>query len=516
MTMGVHGIHWHRNQTFWPMVKAYHDYIARCGQAQRQGVSVADILYLTPEGAPHIFMAPEDALTNKPGDRIRDKKGHPFDAVSPRILLERAQVKEGWVSFESGSAYRVLVLPLVETMTPELLAKIEQLVKDGATVIGVPPRKSPSLVGFPQVDQAVMEKARALWGALETPVALQEQPLGQGRILWGGDITTPGSGDKLYPSYASTHAWLEQAGLPEVLSSDAGLRFHQRRTEDLDLFFVANTSGQPVQCEATFRTDGSHPELWNAIDGSIRPLPGHAPADNGTLRMPLQFAAHEGYVVVFDRKATGAAAAVAPDVPASKAVQEISGPWQVRFDPIWGGPEQPVTFPTLTDWSNHEQPGIQYYSGIAVYETLFDAPSVDAALHLDLGRVEDVARVTLNGRDLGVVWSRPYRVAIPPGLLRERGNQLKIEVANTWHNRLVGDQQPGNKDVRKLQWENGLLAGRSYAAGRYTFATRDLPKENSTLQSSGLLGPVALTPMNMQKLESEGLDALDSPAHHPQ
>ena len=477
MTMGPHGIHWHRNQTFWPLVGAYHDYIARCGEILRQGVSVADILYLTPEGAPHIFMAPEDALTNKPGRLIRDKKGYPFDAVSPRILMERAQVKDGLVAFENGSLYRVLVLPLVDTMTPELLAKIEQLVKDGATVIGVPPRKSPSLVGFPQVDEAVAKKAREIWGGIHS----------------GGELTTPGSKDKLYPSYASTHAWLAKAGIPEVVSSDADLRFHQRRTEDLDIFFVANKSAEPIQCEANFRTDGSKPELWNAIDGGIRPLPGFSKADNGTVRIPLQFAAHEGYFVVFDRKASGEATTKAPNFLASKKVLEIPGPWQVRFDPTWGGPEQPVTFTALSDWSNHDEPGIKYYSGIAEYETRFDAPAVDAALSLDLGQVEDLARVTLNGRDLGVVWSHPYRVAIPDGLLRKKDNRLQIEVANTWHNRLVGDQQPGNKDARQLQWENGLLSGKSFAAGRYTFATRDLPKGNTKLQPAGLLGPVQIT-----------------------
>jgi rhodanese-related sulfurtransferase len=181
-----------------------------------------------------------------------------------------------------------------------------------------------------------------------------------------------------------------------------------------------------------------------------------------------------------------------PNFFAYKEVQQISGPWQVRFDPTWGGPEQPVPFAGLTDWSQHSEPGVKYYSGIATYETHFDVPSIDSALSLDLGQVADMARVTLNDQDLGVVWSHPYRVNIPAGLLRERGNELKIEVVNTWHNRLVGDQQSDNKDVRLLQWESGLMKGREFKAGRYTFATQDLPKPDAKLNPAGLLGPVRI------------------------
>ena len=135
MTMGPYGIQWHRNQTFWDFLPAYHDYLARCSHLLRQGEAVADILYLTPEGAPHIFEAPADATD---GDvPIRDKKGYSFDAVTPRILAMRAQVEDGRIAFPEGSKYRVLVLPDVPTMTPETLAVIERLVKTGLSFDGV-------------------------------------------------------------------------------------------------------------------------------------------------------------------------------------------------------------------------------------------------------------------------------------------------------------------------------------------------------------------------------------------
>jgi hypothetical protein len=111
-------------------------------------------------------------------------------------------------------------------------------------------------------------------------------------------------------------------------------------------------------------------------------------------------------------------------------------------------------------------------------------------MRLDLGKVEDMARVTLNGKLLGTVWSAPYRVAIPAGLLKKRDNLLKIEVVNTWHNRLVGDTKPKDKGARKLKWENGLLGGKSYSAGRYTFSNK--PDARGKLHPAGLLGPVRI------------------------
>ena len=164
----------------------------------------------------------------------------------------------------------------------------------------------------------------------------------------------------------------------------------------------------------------------------------------------------------------------------------------MSFDPVWGGPDKPVPFAKLTDWTTDERSGIKYYSGIAVYEIRFDinAAKLDAELLLDLGKVEDLARVTLNGKTLGTVWSEPYRVSIPAGVLKETDNLLKIEVSNVWQNRLLGDWQPEDRDARTLQWKNGMLEGKSYSAGRYTFSTMTV--STGRLFPSGLLGPVQI------------------------
>ena len=99
-----------------------------------------------------------------------------------------------------------------------------------------------------------------------------------------------------------------------------------------------------------------------------------------------------------------------------------------------------MQFETLADWTVRPEAGVRYYSGTAVYRTTFDGPppAAGAGLSLDLGVVHDLAHVRLNGTDLGVAWTAPWRVAIPAGLLRAHDNALEIELTNCWANRLIG------------------------------------------------------------------------------
>ena len=162
---------------------------------------------------------------------------------------------------------------------------------------------------------------------------------------------------------------------------------------------------------------------------------------------------------------------------------EIAGPWNVSFDPKWGGPEK-IVFTTLEDWSRRSEEGIQHYSGKAVYRTTFNtaagmAQASDARYWLSLGDVKVMAAIRLNGKDLGVVWCDPWRVEIPAGLLKDGGNQLEVTVANLWINRLIGDS--ALPEEKRLTWTT------------YTPYTPTSP-----LQPSGLLGPVRIEARGQQ------------------
>lgn len=151
-------------------------------------------------------------------------------------------------------------------------------------------------------------------------------------------------------------------------------------------------------------------------------------------------------------------------------VQTVKGAWKVAFDPQWGGPSS-VQFDSLMSWTDHPDPGVQFYSGEAVYENTFDFPApIDSnrRLWLDLGEVKDVgiASIQLNGKNLGIVWTPPFRVEITDSIQAGK-NDLKIGVINTWRNRLVGDRDlPEDEKYTKTnitirpEWEllpSGLL-----------------------------------------------------------
>ena len=129
----------------------------------------------------------------------------------------------------------------------------------------------------------------------------------------------------------------------------------------------------------------------------------------------------------------------------------MTGPWEVSFDPRWGGPGT-VVFQELEDWITRAEEGVKYYSGTAIYRKTFDAPDA-AATYLDLGAVKNLAHVRLNGEDLGIVWTAPWRVNVGKAL-RAKGNRLEIEVVNLWPNRLIGDgglpkQDQAHQDKRE-------------------------------------------------------------------
>jgi methionine-rich copper-binding protein CopC len=491
MTMGPYGIQWHRNQTFWDFLPAYHEYLTRCSHLLRQGEAVADILYLTPEGAPHIFEEPADATDGAPP--IRDKKGYSFDAVTPRILAMRAEVEEGRIAFPEGSQYRVLVLPDVPTMTPETLAVVERLVKAGATVIGNPPVESPSLVDHPACDAKVSALAKSIWGETKPPEKVTRIDHGSGAIFWGGELDQKSG---LYPTYRATAAVLAGLGLAEDFSSPSGkLRFIHRRTDDCDVYFVSNRTGGKVVTEGHFRVQGRRPQLWDPVSGETRAL-GQYDVVHRVTRMPLTFEPYQSFFVVFPKDGGDEAKPDTPseNFPTFTRVSRLEGPWNVEFFPAKNDP-QTIKFEQLVDWTTRPEEAIRYHSGVAAYRKLFDLPDLDLAddsrIHLDLGAVHDQCMVRLNGKNLGFVWTAPWRVDITSAV-KPSGNRLEILVANGWVNRLIGDQQPGNKNVRQVSWPSGLLEGKTYPAGRHTYVTRNFYKASSTLMPAGLVGPVSV------------------------
>lgn len=491
MTMGPYGVHWDRGQTWWSMASDYHRYISRCSYMLQQGVTVADILYLTPDGAPHVFQPPTSALD---GDGIlADKRGYSFDGCSPNILIRRAQVRKGRIVFPGGTAYSLLVLSSFDTMLPVVLKKIEELVKAGATIVGSPPIKSPSLMDYPKCDQELQEIARRLWGSLITPARLTKRKYGKGWIYWGGPFSK--SNKQLYPGYEATAKLLKKMGMLEDFSSTGPIRYTHRRTENHDIYFVANKSQGLVDVECTFRDGSDRPELWIPVTGEMFNIAQYKDHENGQTTIPMRFEPYESFFVVFSRDDLGKSSntLLETNFPKIKPIALLNGPWDVSFDTKWGGPKK-IKFNELEDWTQRSERGIKYYSGLASYHKSFDLPDLspsDGEIYLDLGIVHHMARVRLNGKELGAIWTAPWHVKITD-VVRPKDNHLQIEVANLWTNRLLGDQLEPDAKVRIVQWSSGLLESKKWSTGRYTFTTKSLDKMKLPLLKSGLLGPVTV------------------------
>lgn len=493
MTMGPYGIHHDRGQTWWPMVSAYHRYITRCQHVLRQGRSVADILYLAAEGAPHVFRPPLSALEGD--DVLPDKRGYNFDGCSPLALMGKADIQNNRIVFPGGASYRILVLPDFKTMTPKLLEKIEWLAQNGAIIVGNPPLKSPSLTGFPECDQKVRLLAKAVWGGFDTPEKETMRDYGKGIICWGGDFSKTDT-TELYPNYSVIAGLLKKMGVEKDFESSGSIRYTHRNTNERDIYFISNRSNFPVEDTCTFRDGTGIPELWDPVTGEIRFLPDFK-RQNGLISVPIKLDKAQSFFIVFanDKESEDVRFSRNINFPATNTVEPITGSWSVSFDPEWGGPEN-VTFKDLEDWTKRPEVGIKYYSGIAVYRKTFDVPEHmltdnKSGIYIDLGEVKNMARVKLNGMDLGVIWTSPWHVEITD-FVKIKGNILEIEVANLWGNRLIGDDNLTYDGVKDGKWPEWLLKGEQRTSGRYTFTTNRYYKKDMPLQPSGLLGPVTL------------------------
>jgi hypothetical protein len=325
---------------------------------------------------------------------------------------------------------------------------------------------------------------------------------------WGthfGRHQTWWEGGKAWVRYLARCQALLQAGQPVAEAAEATdvsgpveMRSIHRRQGESDFFFVANLAREGGSARWVFPVHAAHPQLWDPVWGSKRALPDFKRLASG-IEIVLDFAPAQSYFVVFSK---GWARSAGSNFLALSPSRSVTGPWEVSFDPRWGGPAR-VNWRELRDWSQDENPGVKYYSGKVLYKkNLRVEAAAGRELWLDLGTVHHIARVRLNGKELGTVWTAPWRINITRAL-QAGDNQLEIEVANVWANRLIGDEQ----EPADCAWTEGHMHSGQFlrefpdwflrdeprpSKGRYTFTTWNYFTKDSALTASGLIGPVQL------------------------
>ena len=423
-------------------------YINRSQSLLQSGLFAADALYYVGDGAPNLI--PPKHVPAGLG------KGYDYDACNEEVLLTRLSVKDGRIVLPDGMSYRVLVLPKTTKMPAPVAQKLRELVQAGATVIGPKPLTDPGLKNHPQCDDEVKKIGEELWGG----------KTGKGRVFADKTEREVLLADGVLPDF-------EAAGAPDTF-----IDFIHRTTPEAEIYFLANRKDRPEKITATFRQTGRQPELWNPMTGGQRDLP-QFKMENGRTTVPLEFDPNGSMFVVF-RKPTTATAGEGSNFPTFATAQTLEGPWTVQFDKDWFYPatNNVVVFDKLEDWINRPEDAVKHFSGTAVYKKTFPVsalPSPGSKTFLDLGTVGHSAKVRLNGKDLGVVWSKPWRVDITEAL-KSGDNELEIEVVNSWPNRLIGDAKLPKEQRRSR-----------------TNITQYEKPESQTLVPSGLFGPVSLS-----------------------
>jgi hypothetical protein len=252
MMMGPWGQHYERTETWWEQSVEWHRYLARCQFLLRQGLFVADICYLSPERPPQSF-------------EQHPRLGYDYDECDAGVVLNRMTVKDGRITLPDGMSYRLLVLPQTRQMTPRLLRKIKDLAQAGASIVGPPPQKSPSLSGYPSCDREVQELAGQIWGTGDAAQAA-ERRLGAGRVF----------------RQREPEKILGDMGVPPDFISGEPLRCIHRRGGGADVYFVANRASRSVSTTGAFRVTGKEPEFWWPDSGRMERAPAFQEGDGRT------------------------------------------------------------------------------------------------------------------------------------------------------------------------------------------------------------------------------------------
>jgi hypothetical protein len=441
------GTEFNRKNTWFFQGKAFIDYIRRCNFLLQQGKPVNDVAYFISEDAPKMTGTRDPELP----------LGYSYDYINAEVLLKRVSVKNGELVLPDGMRYRMLVLPKLETMRPELLKKIGELVKQGITILGPSPKRSPSLENYPEADSEIEQTAKEIWGDADRKNQFYTK-FGKGNVLTCNTMREALDFIRL---------------VPDVVLKNRDVLFTHRTTKDGEIYFLTNQTDKTIELSPVFRVTGKQPEWWDAVTGKNRTLTDFTNTTTGTI-VPLKLEAYQSGFVLFSKNAVPSKGNNKNNFPVPDTLLLLSNPWLVSFDTAKRGPSAPVVFNLLADWSLNNSEQIKNYSGTAIYTTTFSVRQIkkDEKFCLDLGMVSVMGKVKLNGVDLGTVWTAPYKVDVSKAI-KTGENKLEVEVVNTWVNRMIGDSKlPA--DLRKT-WSN---------VNTFT--------PESKYQQSGLIGPVTL------------------------
>lgn len=511
MTLDGIGLYFQRDQTWWKPGKAWVDYAIRCQALLQVGKPVIDLAVYTGEELPRRSILPDRLLPFIPGifgkdrteseklrlanvgeptrqmpvgvnhssnmyyteDWVNSLRGYTYDSFNPDVLM-KAKVENGEIIFPGGIRYKALIIPGKHPMQPdpermstETILKLSELLRQGATImVSEVPKHTPGLSNFPEDEK----RLNALLGN-ESIDKYRSHILNIGK---GKLIILPYS-DETFDKINIPRDFIVTENTNEYAD---GIGYTHRRDDvgNTDIYFISNQQDRTRDLNVSLRVSGRQPELWNPVNGEIS-IANNWKQLNGRTELPIRLEAGESVFIVLQKTATETSAEQKKNWQEFETIQKIVGPWNVRFDTVSNGPELPIIFPELTDWSLHKDEKIRYYSGTAAYknEFVWNMKKARERIYLEIDRVANLADVKVNGISCGIIWTKPYRVEITDALKNGK-NEIVIDVTNTWANQLMGVEDFGQKNEHSDIWTNA----------RYR-----LPEKK--LVESGLIGDVKIS-----------------------
>lgn len=508
MSMGRWGTHFGRTQTWFEPAKTWITYLNRCQYLLQKGSRVSDFLSL------------DNYL---PGG----------DLISENTFLNDVRFENGKLVSPSGRSYAMLVIPNQKSISYSVLKKIGEMVYNGAVVYGPKPVKTTGLKDSPEINRKTVMLANLLWNGIDS-IKIKENNYGKGKVIWG--VTLQEALEKL-----NIRPDVSFQGNPE------SIYWHHRSAGQTDLYFFTNTQSREKNLDLTFRVKDKLPEVWDPETGEITPASLWNSVKDGT-QMKLRLKANQSLFIVF-QKTSGKESfvkAIRTSLPDStyeieknsigkwkvKSTQSgkfdlitsegtlsagieavpsdlpIKGEWNVSFKPALGKPFEAV-FDKLKSWTISANDDIKYFSGTAIYKNTVNISEelTDATVTLNLGKVKELAAVTINGQFVQVLWHAPFKVDISK-YVRKGANTVSIAVTNTWANQIIGDNRypddcewgkeiPVNSETSAgsslAYFPEWLMKGKERPSSRrVAFSTWNYYTKEYPLVESGLLSEVKL------------------------
>ena len=422
------GTHISPKMTWWELSKSFHSYFARTSALLQHGDFAADVVYYYGEEIPNFAIGVKYI---RPGLG----KGYDYDDLNKEILLKSTVTDDGQVLLPSGMKYHLLVLPDQAEMSLEVLKKIEELLKNGASILGNKPSKVPGLKDYQNREKALNELANKIWGkpGRETVRNAGEN---KGENTGGKYSRNYGKGT-IYVGYSEREILTNSGILPDVQfwsASDekVNLDYIHRYNDKDDIYFIANKDSAGVEAIADFRISDKQPYAFDPVDGSTSKIAFYYQQD-GRTNIPLHFEKYGSVFIVFSEESEKIPHIVSIEKDGhlifplnildkidlsyksnneivfssglkgkyvlifsngkmmeincrnDEAYQVLTKGWDVYFSGGWGF--DPIQkFDSLMDWTRHPDKELSIFSGIATYKKTFRIAAED--LGKDLSRIQ--------------------------------------------------------------------------------------------------------------------------------